>query len=131
MIVLFMVLIVMLSSIPITPLKELIRDKIPAVDKVRAYLKETFNIRISFTMLQNILHIPFFGVLAFLWMRFFAKREVRFKKALIYTFLIIPPFSLFSEITQFFLPGRDTSIGDVLMDLGGYVGGVVTYRLTC
>jgi len=121
----------MLSSIPITPLKELIRDKIPAVDKVRAYLKETFNIRISFTMLQNILHIPFFGVLAFLWMRFFAKREVRFKKALIYTFLIIPPFSLFSEITQFFLPGRDTSIGDVLMDLGGYVGGVVTYRLTC
>ena len=87
--ILLMILIMVLSLIPVNDIKERFKHKFTQAKYIKTQLEKYLNIRLSLTTIQNILHIPFFAILAFLWMRFFAKRGVRFKKALIYTFLII------------------------------------------
>jgi len=127
--ILLMILIMVLSLIPVNDIKERFKHKFTQAKYIKTQLEKYLNIRLSLTTIQNILHIPFFAILAFLWMRFFQKRNIKGKKAIIYTLLIMFFFSLFSELSQFFLSTRDASFVDLLLDLGGSWVGVVIYRI--
>lgn len=103
--ILYMVFIFLLSSIPDTG------EKI--------YISAT---------LQNLLHIPLFGILAFLWMRAFYCNKFAIADAIKYTLIITLTYSVFDEFHQYFVPGRDASIIDVGLDMVGCIAGTFVYR---
>ncbi|MCK4463627.1 MAG: VanZ family protein [Candidatus Omnitrophica bacterium] len=80
------------------------------------------------TVISNMLHIPLFGVLAFLWMRTFANKKVRLNKAFIYTMIITIVYAAFNEFHQSFVPGREMSLGDFAMDTLGCIAAIYLYR---
>jgi len=103
--ILYMGFIFILSSIPDTD------DKI--------YISVT---------LQNLLHTPLFGILAFLWMRAFWYNKFNIRDAIKYTLIITIAYSVFDEFHQYFVPGRQASIIDVGLDLIGCIAGTFIYR---
>jgi VanZ family protein len=127
--ILFMLLILFLSTIPMGEVKLRIKHTFGALLTLRSHIQKLLNIEIAFSVLQDLLHVPFFALLAFLWMYFFNKRNMRFKKVLFYTLAITLIFSILEESCQFFIVGRDASIIDLLLNFTGCVIGVGTYRL--
>jgi VanZ family protein len=109
--ILYMALIFLLSSIPCDE-----ENKLGGL----IYIKPT---------IQNILHIPLFGLLAFLWMKAFNDKQLELKKAITYTLIITIFYSAFDEFYQDFIPGRYASLGDFFFNIAGCLGGVVGYRL--
>ena len=107
--ILYMIFIFILSSIPI-------EDKIAG----HSFIREA---------MQNLLHIPLFGLLAFLWMRAFNKNNLLFKKALICSLIITVLYATFDELHQYFVPGRYATLGDLLLNTVGCAGGVFVYTL--
>lgn len=106
--ILYMALIFVLSSIP---MKE---------DELTEYT-------LARQMFQNLLHIPLFGFLAFLWMRVFVKNKLQFKKALIYALLITVLYAAFDEFHQYFVPGRYATFSDFFLNVIGCLGGLFAY----
>ncbi len=67
-------------------------------------------------IISNLLHIPAFAVLTFLWLKSFKKEKIN-KRFLLFNSVILASLFLFAisdEIHQSFVPGRTSS----LMDLG-------------
>ena len=63
-------------------------------------------------VVNNILHIPAYGLLVFLIIKSFPK----FKHIYIASFLFAVAFGVFNEYLQSFVPGRYPSIMDVLLN---------------
>ena len=127
-ILILMVLIFILSSLPIDDILDKAKHRLGALYFIRSKIQELFNIKISFATTQNILHIPFFALLAFLWMGYFSKRKIQFKKAVIYTFIIVFSFAASAELHQFFLKTRDASFFDLFLNVIGCLVGVGFYK---
>lgn len=85
--------------------------------------------KIPFSAIQNILHIPLFAILAFLWMKSFCKRKLKYKISILYTLAITFSFSIFSEFCQYFVVGRVASLTDLFLNLTGCLIGVGMYCL--
>jgi VanZ family protein len=79
--------------------------------------------------LQNLLHIPAFGLLAFLWMRVFEKKGASFWKAGLWTVLISVSYGFLNELYQLLIPGRYASAGDFVFDVIGVLSGVMVYSI--
>jgi VanZ family protein len=62
-------------------------------------------------------------------MEFFAKRKVAFKKAFACTLITVLLFSALDELYQLHVPGREASLGDVFLNILGFLAGVVAHRL--
>lgn len=88
------------------------------------------NIDISFSIIQNMMHIPFYALLSFLWMVYlFKKGETQFLKAGLYALKLTLLFGILDETHQFFVNGRDASLMDLSLDLiGGFIG-IMIYRI--
>jgi len=127
---LFIVFIFVLSSLPVQTITAKI-NSIGFVQQLKIELKQYSPVRLSTVrvMLQNSLHVPVFGILSFLWLRFFKKKQIAYKKALLYTFLIVLFISHLDELYQFFLPQRDASILDLFLDMLGFILGVAIFNL--
>jgi VanZ family protein len=125
----FSVIIIILSFLPVNRIKAGIKKSLGISDEIKTRIKSMMPVKVSPSDIQNVLHIPFFGILGFLWMMFFKKRGLEFKKAVVYTLAIVLVFSLLSEFLQFFLPSRDISLGDFLFDVIGCIGGIIICRL--
>ena len=80
------------------------------------------------SIITNLLHIPLFGLLAFLWMKAFDNKDVRLNKALIYTMIITIIYAAFDEFHQSFVPGREASLGDFIFDALGCIGALFIYK---
>jgi VanZ family protein len=78
--------------------------------------------------IQNLFHIPLFGVLAFLWMRTFKYNNWNYVDAFIHTLAITILYGIFTEFYQSFIPGRDPSMIDVVFNAIGALGGTLIYR---
>lgn len=78
--------------------------------------------------LQNLLHIPVFALLAWLWARFFARFE-RLRPGLVLggALLISATWGLLDEYHQYHVPGRYASSLDVVLDLVGAVIGALLW----
>ena len=78
---------------------------------------------------QNILHIPIYGVLAYLWLNSFNKHSTAILKSVFLTLLITILYSLLDEFHQIFVPGRYGSLLDILFNLIGIACGTVSFFL--
>jgi hypothetical protein len=66
--------------------------------------------------LQNLLHVPVFGILAWLWWRSLAARGMAPRLALAAAAAIAVAYGVLDEVHQTFVPGRYGSLADALLD---------------
>ena len=83
--------------------------------------------------LQNILHIPIFALLSFLWVKCFSDLKYSIKKGLLLSFIFGLTFGIINEFYQLLIPGRFFPLGDILFNLigviaGGGIGFLLLYR---
>ncbi|MEE4363405.1 MAG: VanZ family protein [Desulfotignum sp.] len=82
--------------------------------------------------IQNLLHIPLYGTLTFLWFRFFIHSERPFRQAVIFSLLIAIGYGCLDELHQSFVPGRYGGLLDILLNSAGSAAGIfaglVIYR---
>jgi len=69
--------------------------------------------------LQNLLHVPLFGLLAWLWYRTFAAWHVHHVPALTAAFVLTTCFGVFDEWHQLHVPGRYASLTDIVLNTAG------------
>ena len=122
-IVLFMALILILAIIPVHEVKSEMKQNLGFLSSIRSMLERTFDIAISWSKVQDFLHIPFFAALSFLWMRFYRKKKVGLVRAIGYTLIITVIFSILEESCQFFL-ARDASVKDLISNVIGSLIGI-------
>lgn len=79
--------------------------------------------------LQNLLHLPLFALLQYLWLRGLAARGVRGVRLFAGSLLITLGYGVFDEFHQYFVPGRYASLNDLLLNLTGALIGLLIYRL--
>jgi VanZ family protein len=77
-------------------------------------------------ILNNMLHIPAYGLLTFLLI----KSVPKFKYIYIFSFLFALAFGVLNEYLQSFAPGRYPSIMDVLLNVAGSGAVVVWIKIT-
>ncbi|RKY36308.1 MAG: hypothetical protein DRP78_03980 [Candidatus Omnitrophota bacterium] len=122
--VLMMLLITILSSISTTKVIGYIKLHLRIFVDFRNFIEQKLHIFLSLYQVYNLLHIPFFAIVGFLWMQFFSKRFPDNKKTILYTLIVSLSFSLLDEFHQFFVPGRDASAADLRLDLIGVCLGI-------
>ncbi len=76
---------------------------------------------------QNILHIPVFDLLAYLWLRSLAKHGFSRIQKLISTMIITVGYGILDEVHQLFVPGRYASLSDVVMNILGITIGIIIF----
>ncbi len=77
--------------------------------------------------LQNLLHIPVFGLLAFLWLKSFTKYAILTFTKVIITLIITILFGCLEEFHQTFVSGRYGSLTDMLLNIVGIFMGIVFF----
>jgi VanZ family protein len=77
--------------------------------------------------LQNLLHIPLFALLSYLWARTFNNRSHR--NILFPAVLLAILFGFFDELHQMVIPGRYAGLLDILLNTTGALIGVFIFRL--
>ena len=71
--------------------------------------------------LGNLLHIPLFAGLGYLWVKYFQCKLCTGKSMVIKVLLICSLYALSDELHQYFIPGRFASFSDWLLDIIGVV----------
>jgi len=74
---------------------------------------------------QNILHVPMFGVLAALWLQVTAHNSFPAWKKTCTVFLAVLCFGILNEMVQFFVPGRYPGLTDVALNTLGTLAGTL------
>ncbi len=69
----------------------------------------------------NLLHIPLFGGLAYLWIKYFQCLGYAEKKIKYAALLLSLLYGISDEAHQYFIPGRFASFSDLLLNLVGIV----------
>lgn len=78
--------------------------------------------------LQNFLHIPLYGLLAFLWMRALAINGIQPFASLIIALMISILFGCLDEFHQSFVPGRFGGLIDIYLNCIGSLLGVFIFK---
>lgn len=73
----------------------------------------------GFQFACNLAHAPVYGVLAFLWFKTFEDGVEPTTVTYAATFLVSVACGAFDEWHQSFVPGRSSSIGDLMVDAAG------------
>ena len=71
--------------------------------------------------LQNLLHIPLFGILAWLWYHTLVTWNMHHGHALSAAFMLAAGFGVFDEWHQLHVPGRYGSFTDIALNSAGVV----------
>jgi VanZ family protein len=87
-----------------------------------APLRDTSVLNIKIT---NILHIPAFTVLFFLWIWALKGLLLNLRNCYLCALAISILFGVFLEIYQTFVPGRYSSLSDILLNITGVLVGVI------
>lgn len=74
--------------------------------------------------LQNLLHVPLFGVLQFLWLQALTRMKQTIRKAVVISLPICLVYACLDEFHQMFVPGRYSSLSDILLNVTGVILGV-------
>jgi hypothetical protein len=79
--------------------------------------------------LQNALHVPLFGLLAWLWLSGLARLRLGPIAGTAISASVSTAWAVIDEWHQRFVPGRYASVGDVLLDVIGIAGAIVLWYL--
>ena len=104
--------------------------EINAVDVLRVFSSEIFSYPF---WLQDLSHFPLFFLYAWLWLRYIGPINLR-KMWVRKNFIILTiclGYSVLNELTQFFIPMRFPSIGDLAMNLFGAMSAIFTHTWYC
>lgn len=77
--------------------------------------------------LQNLLHVPLFGLLQVLWLRAFTKLGKSGRNSTLASLSISLFYSFFDEFHQLLVPGRYMSLMDLLLNFAGIVLGTLIF----
>lgn len=80
-------------------------------------------------IVQNVLHIPAYGLLVLLWIRTLQTRGVAPRPRLLGATLAAAGFGAAMEVVQAWVPGRFPSAGDFLLNLAGVLLVAGIFRL--
>ncbi len=69
--------------------------------------------------LQNLLHIPLYGLLAYLWLRAFHALGLGLWQTIVLSLLITIGYGGFDEVHQSFVPGRYAGLLDICLNTTG------------
>ena len=72
-------------------------------------------------VVQNLLHVPLFGLMAWLWHRTLGAWNMRHGSALTTAFILAAGFGVFDEWHQLHVPGRYASFTDISLNCAGVV----------
>ena len=75
--------------------------------------------------LQNLLHLPLFGLLACLWLSLLSRSGIPRWSAFVLSGLFATIYGCLDEYHQTFVAGRYGSLGDLLLDMGGALLGLL------
>ncbi len=78
---------------------------------------------------QNLLHVPLFGLLQFLWLRALVCSGVPRGKAVLLGCAVSLGYGVFDEWHQMFVPGRYASLTDMSLNLLGVILATVIFWL--
>jgi VanZ family protein len=76
---------------------------------------------------QNLLHIPLYGLLVYLWLRFFGASGKGIKQVVFYSLLITVLYGCLDEVHQSFVRGRYGGLLDICLNIVGAVLGSVVF----
>ena len=76
--------------------------------------------------IQNLIHIPVFALLSYLWAQTLTKSF--FRNILLSAAVITILFGCFDEFHQVFVPGRYAGLLDIMLDTAGAVIGVIAFK---
>ena len=78
--------------------------------------------------LQDLSHFPLFFLFAWLW-TWYLRRVQQTIPTLLYSVCITVSFAVINEITQFFIPQRFPSLGDIIMNLSGVSSALIAHSI--
>ena len=78
---------------------------------------------------QNLLHVPLFGLLAFLWIITFKLWLHTEKLSIGMAVIISVNYGFLDEVYQYFIPGRYMSFTDIYLDILGVFSAIGMYKL--
>jgi hypothetical protein len=78
---------------------------------------------------QNLLHVPLFGLLQWLWLRAMSQAGRTGGKAVLACGGISLGYGVFDEFHQMFIPGRYASLIDMALNLLGVVGATLLFGM--
>ncbi len=78
---------------------------------------------------QNLLHVPLFGLLAFLWIITFKLWSHTEKLSIGMAALISVNYGFLDEVYQYFVPGRYMSFTDIYLNILGIFSAIWVYKL--
>lgn len=78
---------------------------------------------------QNLLHIPLYGALAFLWNRSFHKNHISNGKMVLMSLFLTISYGCLDELHQTFVPGRYGGLLDIFLNISGAFLGVFVFYL--
>ena len=78
---------------------------------------------------QNALHVPLYGLLQWLWLRTLVRPGRALSLAIGLAALISVTYGGLDELHQAFVPGRDASVLDILLNALGVVAGTLSYMV--
>jgi glycopeptide antibiotics resistance protein len=79
--------------------------------------------------IQNLLHIPVFGCLAFLWLRAFCNRREPVLICIVAAMTMTIAFGMIDELHQMVVPGRYAGLQDVILNIVGAGLGIVAFMI--
>ncbi|MCP4672195.1 MAG: hypothetical protein GY857_12915 [Desulfobacula sp.] len=77
--------------------------------------------------IQNMLHIPLYGVLTFLWLQFFCASGKITKQVLFYSLIITIFYGCLDEVHQTFVRGRYGGLLDIYLNIVGAILGTIFF----
>ena len=80
--------------------------------------------------IQNLLHIPLFGLLAWAWCKALAVPARTTARVIVPAALITIGWSVFDELHQLYVPGRFASLTDMTLNLTGIAIGLGWFART-
>lgn len=78
---------------------------------------------------QNILHVPLFGALSFLWINSLTKQGFAIGASIIIAVIIVFAYGCIDEFHQYFVPGRFCSVIDMFFNYIGALSGILFFLL--
>ena len=79
--------------------------------------------------IQNLLHIPMFAILSFLFLLILQTFQIEIWKRNVIVLLSSGLFGLINEIIQIPVPGRYGGLTDIVLNLAGAILGIVVFGL--
>ena len=77
--------------------------------------------------IQNLLHIPLYGTLAVLWLRWFCGSGKITRQMVVYSLMITICYGCLDEVHQSFVRGRYGGLLDVYLNIFGAVAGTIFF----